>query len=91
MIQTFRDRNTESVWNGVRVKKFEGIARQAQRTMQWLEFAIRLGDLKMPGLRLEKLSGDRANQYSIRVNDQYRVCFEWKEDGAYEVELTDYH
>ena len=48
-------------------------------------------DLSLPGLRLEKLSGDREGQYSIRINDQYRICFEWRDDGAYDVEITDYH
>lgn len=91
MIQTFHDRDTQKVWNRVRVKKFEAIARKALEKLWFLETAESLTDLDSRGLRLEKLSGDRKGQYSIRVNDQYRVCFEWLEDGAYQVELTDYH
>ncbi len=56
-----------------------------------LRAATKLTDLNLPGLRLEKLLGNRKGQYSIRINDQYRICFEWREDGAYEVEVTDYH
>jgi len=56
-----------------------------------LDSITSLRDLRLPGLRLEKLKGDRTGQYSIRVNDQYRICFEWTDDGAENVEITDYH
>ena len=59
--------------------------------MALLDSITSLRDLRLPGLRLEKLKGDRTGQYSIRVNDQYRICFEWTDDGAENVEITDYH
>jgi proteic killer suppression protein len=61
------------------------------QSLRWLEAASGLRDLSLLGLRLEKLKGNRAGQYSMRVNDQYRLCFTWKRDGAHSVELTDYH
>jgi toxin HigB-1 len=91
MIHTFHDADSRMVSGGARVKKFEAIARQARRAMAYIDLAESLMDLRQPGLRLEKLKGDRKGQYSIRVNDQYRICFEWREDGAYGVELADYH
>ena len=64
----------------------------AQRKLVMLDSAVKLGDLAAsPGNRLEKLSGDRAGQYSIRINDQLRICFTWKDDGPHEVEIVDYH
>jgi len=57
----------------------------------FLDAAAALTDLTLPGLRLERLSGDRAGQYSIRINEQYRICFRWREGDAYRVEVTDYH
>ncbi len=75
-----------------RQRKFANIASVALRKLDQMEAATQLWDLKEPpGNRLEALKGDRSGQYSIRVNDQYRICFEWKSDGAYEVEITDYH
>ena len=65
--------------------------RPAREKLRILETAQSLRDLSLPGLRLEKLRGDRKGQYSIRVNAQYRLCFRWKDDGAHDVELTDYH
>lgn len=91
MIQSFHDRDTQKVWDGIRVKKFEAVGRQAVVKLGYIHAATNLTDLQHPGLRLEKLRGDRQGQYSIRVNDQYRICFEWQDDGAHEVELTDYH
>lgn len=77
---------------GVRVKKFEAIARVAQRKLLGLRSASELQDLAAhPGNRLEMLKGGRKGQYSIRINDQYRICFTWKDGSAYEVEIVDYH
>jgi len=76
---------------GIRVKKFEVIARVAQKKLRILRAALRLEHLVTPaGNRLETLSGDRKGQHSIRINDQYRICFTWKEGYAYEVEIVDY-
>ena len=78
--------------NGIRVKQFEAIAIVAQRRLNALESATQLDDLLVPpGNRLEILNGNRKGQHSIRINDQYRICFEWKEGRAYSVEITDYH
>ena len=92
MIASYRDKDTEKVANGIRVKQFEAIALVAQRRLNALESATQLDDLLVPpGNRLEALKGDRKGQHSIRINDQYRICFEWKEGNAYNVEITDYH
>ncbi len=92
MIASYRDKDTEKVANGIRVKQFEALALLAQRRLNALESAIRLDDLLVPpGNRLEALKGNRKGQHSIRINDQYRICFEWKEGKAYDVEITDYH
>ena len=92
MIQSFRDKETEALYAGRRVRQFEAIRAQAERRLQILESAARLEDLMMlPSNRFEALSGRRKGQYSIRINDQWRVCFEWKEDGPHNVEITDYH
>jgi proteic killer suppression protein len=93
MIRKFRDNETEGLFHRKSVKKIPvSIRRSALRKLLLLDAAESLDDLRVPpGNRLEKLSGDRAGQYSIRVNDQWRVCFRWTEGDAYEVELTDYH
>ena len=92
MIASYRDKDTEKVANGIRVKQFEAIAIVAQRRLNALESATQLDDLLVPpGNRLETLKGNRKGQHSIRINDQYRICFEWKEGRAYNVEITDYH
>ena len=89
---TFRDKETERLSERVRVKKFEQIEKAARIKLAFLGNAKDLMDLRrLPGLRLEKLSGTRAGQYSIRVNDQYRICFRWENDEAQDVEITDYH
>jgi len=91
MIHSYRDRDTQSLAQRRRVKKFEAIENAARKKLALLDAASDLDDLaSFPGLRLEKLKGDRAGQHSIRVNDQYRLCFRWN-DGAHDVELTDYH
>ena len=77
---------------GVRVKKFEAIARIVQRKLLGLRSASKLEELAAhPGNRLEALKGDRKGQHSIRINDQYRICFTWKDGSAHEVEIVDYH
>ncbi len=76
----------------IRVKKFEQIEKSARIKLAFLGSAKDLTDLRrIPGLRLEKLVGDRAGQHSIRINDQYRICFRWENDEAQDVEITDYH
>jgi proteic killer suppression protein len=92
MIRSFKDRRTEDFFAGANVKKFAGFKKVAERKLVVLDGAAKLGDLAAtPGNRLEKLSGDRAGQYSIRINDQWRICFVWKDDGPHDVEITDYH
>lgn len=93
MILGFRDRRTRSFAAGHRVKAFDGIARSARMKLDQLEAATRVGDLALPGNRLETLRGDRRGQYSIRINDQWRVCFEWPHTspGPSKVEIVDYH
>lgn len=92
MIRTFRDKDTEALYAGRRVRRFQGFAAQAERRLQILDSATRLQDLAaLPSNRLEALGGDRKGQYSIRINQQWRTCFEWREDGPYNVEIVDYH
>ncbi|MDA3948812.1 MAG: type II toxin-antitoxin system RelE/ParE family toxin [Spirochaeta sp.] len=93
MIKSIRGRLTESIWHRQRVKGFPGdLFKTARRKLGLLEDAIELKDLRIPpGNRLEALKGDRAGQYSIRINDQWRVCFRWEEGNAFDVEITDYH
>jgi proteic killer suppression protein len=92
MIVSFRDRDTEALACGIRVKRFVTFESIARRKLRQLEIAGRLDDLRIPpGNRLEALSGDRAGQMSIRINDQYRVCFVWTDAGPRDVEIVDYH
>jgi proteic killer suppression protein len=93
MIRTFRDKETEQVFNRLTPRRLPANLHQAMwRKLAILNAAERLDDLRIPpGNRLEKLSGKRAGQYSIRINDQWRICFEWQAGNAYEVEITDYH
>lgn len=92
MIRSFLDKDTESLFSGKRVRRFEGFVSQAERRLQILDSATCLEDLRgLPSNRLEVLSGDRKGQYSIRINSQWRVCFEWREDGPYGVQIIDYH
>jgi proteic killer suppression protein len=94
MIVSYRDQRTREFANSKRVKAFEGIARAAWKKLDRLEAAVSLQDLAvLPGNRFEKLSGDREAQYSIRINDQWRICFEWPDGslGPVHVEITDYH
>ena len=83
---------TEALANGEPVRQFANIAVVARRKLRQLEIAGRLDDLRVPpGNRREALKGDRAGQHSIRVNDQFRVCFRWTDRGAQDVEIVDYH
>lgn len=92
MIQTFRCPDTQAIAKGEQVRRFSHIAAMARRKLRQLEIAGRLDDLRVPpGNRLESLKGDRAGQYSIRINDQVRVCFRWTDRGAEDVEIVDYH
>ncbi|MEO6967757.1 MAG: type II toxin-antitoxin system RelE/ParE family toxin [Rhodanobacteraceae bacterium] len=92
MIKTFADRDTEALFSGVRVRRFVNIESPARRKLEYLDAAGVLEDLRVPpGNRLEALKGDRAGQHSIRVNDQFRVCFRWQDGDAYGVEICDYH
>ena len=92
MIVSFRDRDTEALARGTRVKRFAAFEAIARRKLRQLEIAGRLDDLRVPpGNRLEALGGDRAGQMSIRINDQYRVCFVWTAAGPRDVEIVDYH
>ena len=92
VIVSFKSAETEALANGRRVKRFESIESVARRKLRQLEIAGRLEDLRVPpGNRLEALKGDRAGQHSIRVNDQFRVCFRWMAAGAEDVEIVDYH
>lgn len=92
MIRSFRCADTEALARGDHVRRFGGIARVARRKLRQLEIAGRLDDLRVPpGNRLEALKGDRHGQYSIRINEQWRVCFRWTAGGAENVEIVDYH
>jgi proteic killer suppression protein len=94
VIRSFRDRDTERLWlTGLsRRRPPPQLRRISLRKLQMLDSATRLEDLRvLPGNRLEALKGDRIGEHSIRINDQFRVCFIWKDGNAYDVEITDYH
>lgn len=93
MIKSFKDTLTESIWQRKKIKKFPSdIFKVARRKLGFLEDAIDLKDLRIPpGNRLELLKGNRAGEYSIRINNQWRVCFRWENGNAFDVEITDYH
>lgn len=92
MIAHFKNEETRQVFLTGRSRKFGAIARVAARRLGALDFAICLDDLRdPPGNRLEKLRGDRSGQFSLRINDQYRVCFTWQGSDAKDVEIVDYH
>jgi proteic killer suppression protein len=93
MIRSIRDKDTQRVFLRQRRAKFaRPLQRAALRKLLLLDAAEVLQDLRVPpGNRLEKLSGDREGQHSIRINDQWRVCFRWEDGNAYDVEITDYH
>ncbi|MGA0598709.1 type II toxin-antitoxin system RelE/ParE family toxin [Enterovirga sp. CN4-39] len=92
MILSFADKDTENLFGDKRVRRFSAIERIARRKLLFLHRAARLDDLRVPpGNRLEALKGDRAGQHSIRINDQWRICFVWSPEGARDVEIVDYH
>ena len=92
MIKTFRCRETAALFAGKRVARFANILAVATRKLQQIDSAATLESLRVPpGNRLEQLKGDRRGQCSIRINDQWRVCFVWQSDGIFDVEIVDYH
>jgi proteic killer suppression protein len=92
MIRSFRCRDTEALFNDLEVPRFRAIERVARRKLLYLHRARRLDDLRVPPAnRLEALKRDRKGQHSIRINDQWRICFVWRGSDAFGVEIVDYH
>jgi proteic killer suppression protein len=93
MIKSFADGDTEALFLGIRPRKLpDEIWRRVTRKLLMIHAATELSELRIPpGNQLEKLKGDRKDQHSIRINDQWRICFEWREGNAYQVEIADYH
>ena len=93
VLRSFRAKETEAVWQRRRTPKLDlSLQRAAWRKLAMLDAAETLSDLRVPpGNRLEKLAGDRAGQYSIRINQRWRICFRWADAGPEDVEITDYH
>ncbi len=92
MIRSFRDKKTERFFSGGVIKEFSNFRKAAERKLTMVDNAADIKDLRLPpGNRLELLKGNRAGQHSIRINDQWRICFVWMADGPHEVEIADYH
>jgi proteic killer suppression protein len=92
VIRSFRDPDTKALFHDELVPRFRSFERPARRKLLYLSRARVLQDLRVPpGNRLEALRGSRKGQYSIRINDQWRICFRWQEDGVHDVEIVDYH
>lgn len=91
MISSFRCKETKTIFDGIRTKKFQSIEKAALRKLLQLNRAKTLQDLRSPGNSLEALTGDRASQHAIRINNRYRLCFAWKDGYASAVEIVDYH
>jgi len=92
MIRSFRDKKTERFFSGEMVKEFSSFRKVAERKLTMLDNAADIKDLRSPpGNRLELLKGSRAGQHSVRINDQWRICFVWMADGPHDVEIADYH
>jgi len=92
MIQTFKDKRTRQFYEGKRVPSFQVFTRQAEKRLRVLDAADGLEALMyLPSNHFKALGGDRQGQYSIRINDQWRICFEWRDDGPHNVEITAYH
>lgn len=93
MIRSFRGKHVEAIASGKAPKGFPAdLVASARRKLKWLDEAVELRDLRSPpGNRLEALAGDRTGQHSIRINDQWRICFRWSDGGADDVEIVDYH
>jgi proteic killer suppression protein len=92
VIRSFRDKDTEKIFEREFSRRLQSVAHIAKRKLDQIHAAAVISDLgAIPGNRLEALAGDRAGQYSIRVNDQWRICFRWVEPDAFDVEIVDYH
>lgn len=92
MIKSFCDRETAELWKTGKSRLFNNIAKTALRKLDQLDASVAIDDMKAPpGNRLERLKNDRDGQWSVRINDQWRLCFEWKEGEAWDVEIVDYH
>ena len=92
MIKTFKCKDTEKLFNDIDIKKFRSISKIARIKLEVLNAAVSLDSLRIPpGNRLEQLKGNRKGQHSIRINNQWRICFVWKEASANAVEIVDYH
>ena len=92
MIRTFKSKDAELIFKGLRRKRFNKLVPVIERKLVQIHAAVELSDISIfPGNRLEALKGNRKGQHSIRINDQYRICFAWRKGDAYEVEIVDYH
>lgn len=92
MIQGFKDKDSRALFEGRKIGRFSGFERQAQRCLTVLDSAESIGDLAaLHSNRFEHLKGDRKGQCSIRINEQWRICFRWTDDGPSDVEIVDYH
>jgi proteic killer suppression protein len=92
MIKSFKCKDTEKLFNDLDVKRFRSISRTARIKLEVLSATVSLNSWRVPpGNRLEQLKGNRKGQHSIRINEQWRICFVWKEESAIEVEIVDYH
>lgn len=92
MIQSFKGKKTKQLFEGKRISEFQAFTRQAEKRLRVLDAADTLEALRMmPSNRFKALGGDRKGQYSIRINDQWRICFEWDDAGPEQVEIVDYH
>lgn len=92
VIKSYGNKHTENLWNGNSPRPFRAFARQAIKRLRIINRAINLRDLQLlPGNRLEALTGDRKGQYSVRINGQWRICFRWSGNDAFDVEIVDYH
>lgn len=92
MIRSFADKETERLFSRIRSRRFAAIERVAFRKLRQIHSVLVVEELfEPPGNKLERLKGDRAGQWSLRINDQYRICFTWSEGDAYNVEIVDYH
>jgi proteic killer suppression protein len=91
MIRSCRDKEVQQLLDRKFSRRFQAIEKAARVRLALLDAATSLRDLNLPGLRLEALKRDRAGQYSIRINDQFRICFEWRDGDAHNVEIVDYH
>jgi toxin HigB-1 len=91
VIRSFRDSESENIFHGIGSKKIRAVERVAARKLFQLDSAKSLRDLLSPGNAIEALKGDKKGQHSIRINDQYRLCFIWENGDAHQVEITDYH